>query len=342
MKTGSNEIIKINNDRSQTKAVRHRSIAAAMFLMLLPVLLVTACFPNTEPVYPELMRSGSMFYSSSGEDEAMIRTDTNTGSAEYYNGMSVDDSGTRTEMMAFVPHSIPNASMLLGVQAEPEETEKPDESDEPEEPETPKKIAYITIDDGPSRSITPGILDLLAKEGIKATFFILPQPSMRGLDNLFMRIIDEGHEMGNHSFTHRYGLLYDKDDTEPFKNEVIAAHEYILDKYGYTMKTFRFPGGMMGRKAEITDPRKAILDELGYKYYDWNIDSGDTNRSAADRETTAIINKVLDNTRDRERLIILLHDSWDKQSTLEALPEIISGLRKQGYSFDILKNYRGG
>ena len=197
------------------------------------------------------------------------------------------------------------------------------------------KIAYITIDDGPTRAITPGMLDILAQEGVKATFFVLPHS---GVDDIYKRIIDEGHEIGNHSYSHVYSRLYSSGDLETFREDVLKARDYILDNFGYLTTTFRFPGGMMGRSSAIVAPRCEILDELGYRYFDWNSDTGDANRNP-DKSATGLTNNVLRNTNGRERLIIIMHDTSDKRTTLEALPRIIAGLREQGYVFDILRNY---
>ena len=197
----------------------------------------------------------------------------------------------------------------------------------------PDKIAYITIDDGPSRAITPGILDVLQQEGVRATFFVLPHS---GVDDLYWRIINEGHEIGNHTYTHNYSRLYS--DINNFREDVLRAEAFIMEKLDYRTTTFRYPGGSMGRASSIIAPRHALLEELGYRYFNWHIDIGDA-RAQTDKRAAALTDNVLNNTRGREQLIILMHDSWDKRTTLEALPMIIAGLREQGYSFDIMRNY---
>ena len=212
---------------------------------------------------------------------------------------------------------------------------EPEEEAAPPEPEF-TKIAYITIDDGPSRAITPGILDLLKAEGITATFFVLPQ---RDVNDLYERMIEEGHEIGNHSYSHNYSRLYQSDNLDAFGADVTKAHDWVLEEFGYEMTSFRFPGGSMGRGASVIAQRRAFLDEIGYRYFNWHIDSGDARADIPDKRASTLTGNVLRNTRDRDHLIILFHDTWDKRSTLEALPAVIAGLREQGYTFDILKNY---
>ena len=214
-------------------------------------------------------------------------------------------------------------------------TDEPEEEPE-EEPEISHTgVAYLTFDDGPSRAVTPGILDLLEEEGIPATFFVLPR---NDTDDLFMRIIDEGHEIGNHSFSHDYTALYKK-DVATFRNDVIRARNYIYDNFGYTTKSFRFPGGSMTWTREVLRPRIDVLRDLGYKHFDWQIDSGDAYALQRDKSAEALTENVLGHTRGREHIIILMHDNNSRATSLEALPMIIEGLREQGYTFDILRNY---
>ena len=200
----------------------------------------------------------------------------------------------------------------------------------------PGKVAYITIDDGPSRAITPAILDVLKAEGVKATFFVLPH---NRVDDIYRRIIDEGHEMGNHSYSHRYSYLYATDGLSDFIEDVKTAQEFILDNFGYEMTSFRFPGGSMGWGASVITPRREALRELGFHDFDWHVDSGDARANMPDKSAATLTANVLNHTRNRDKLIVLMHDTQGKRTTLEALPRIIAGLRAQGYSFDILRNY---
>ena len=95
----------------------------------------------------------------------------------------------------------------------------------------------------------------------------------------------------------------------------------------------------MGRKASIIEPRRELLSELGYRDFDWNVITGDADPNQKDKSAVALTNKVLQNTRGRDKLIVLMHDINGKKTTLEALPFIIAGLREQNYTFDVLMNY---
>jgi len=203
-----------------------------------------------------------------------------------------------------------------------------------------KKIAYITIDDGPTRNVTPAVLDTLKKYGVKATFFVL---SHNGVDDLYKRIIDEGHVIGNHSASHDYNILYKK-TVEDFKNDVLKARNFISQKFNYTTTLFRFPGGSMSWNKDVIKARVEVLKSLGYRYFDWNSSMGDTEANlkkyGSDEQIARhLANNVLNNTKGKDKLIILMHDSAGKKYSAMALPLVIEGLRQQGYEFDVLTNY---
>ena len=90
---------------------------------------------------------------------------------------------------------------------------------------------------------------------------------------------------------------------------------------------------------DVLTPRLSALRDLGYRYFDWDIDSGDAHAFQADKSAEALVGNVLDDTRSREHVVILMHDFRNRETTLEALPLIIEGLREQGYVFDILRNH---
>jgi len=223
------------------------------------------------------------------------------------------------------------------IQGDPTEDPGDDQSNDTTEdpaaapPSDNGKVAYLTFDDGPTPGITSGILDILLQENIQATFFILPA---EGRDDLFQRIIDEGHEVGNHSNTHTYRTLYQRGIDE-FTQEIRRAHRFMEDNFNYTMVSFRFPGGIW-EAGDGLNARIDAINALGYRHYQWHVDPGDwrRNKSASD-----ITRDVLDYTAGREHVIILLHDYVHSQATLEALPAIIQGLRDQGYTFDKVKNF---
>ncbi len=202
-----------------------------------------------------------------------------------------------------------------------------------------KKIAYITIDDGPSANNTVAILDILKKSKIKATFFVLPKNHM---DDIYARIINEGHVIGNHSYSH-VNHLYTS--ANYFEKDILKAKAFIYKKLNYTTTVFRFPGGTPGRKKSIIQKRVDILNKNGYRYFDWDVSVADTDPNLKKyRDEKFIVNlmagNVINNTNGKKRIIVLMHDDSTKIYTVKALPCIIDGLKKQGYIFDVLTDYK--
>lgn len=201
------------------------------------------------------------------------------------------------------------------------------------------KIAYITIDDGPTRNITSRNLDTLKKYGVKATFFVLPK---NNLDDIYKRILAEGHVIGNHSYSHDYNYIFAS--TYNFINDLVKARNFIYDKLNYTTKVYRFPGGTMGHKKSEVMEREVILSELGYKYFNWDISTADTDPNlkkygTEEQIVNLLANNIINGAKGRKKLIILMHDSAGKMYSAKALPKIIEGLDKKGYAFDVLTNY---
>ena len=217
----------------------------------------------------------------------------------------------------------------------PEASSKADERDEANLP--PKKIAYLTIDDGPSETVTPKILDILQDEGVKATFFVLP---CEGVDHIYERILREGHAMGNHSYSHDYKRLYSAaDEGAFFRADIQRAEAWLREKFDHETDLFRFPSGSKGWGTAVIARRREILAELGYRVFDWDISNGDTDPSSASRDPEALAENVMGRVNWPDQLIVLMHDTGSKGTTADALPHIIAGLKAEGYVFDTLERY---
>lgn len=180
---------------------------------------------------------------------------------------------------------------------------------------------YLTFDDGPS-IYTNDILDILDSYNVKATFFVVGKEGTNAEEAL-QRIVDEGHTLGMHSYSHKYKELYESMDS--FTQDFARIRDYIYQATGVESVCYRFPGGSSNTVSEI-DMHDFIdyLDSQGVKYYDWNVSSGDGGSMKLSTDT------LLENcTRDidtRDTSIILLHDSVEKPTTVEALPDIIENI----------------
>lgn len=200
-----------------------------------------------------------------------------------------------------------------------------------EEASKNKKVAYLTFDDGPSVNVTPQILDILDRYDIKATFFVIGSLAEKQPD-IIKRINESGHGIGNHSYSHSYKHIYK--NTTNFLNELKVTEKVLKNILGKDFETniIRFPGGSFGNhKASF---RKAVV-ENGYLYYDWNALNGDAEGKSLTKNR--LVERLKNTTNGQKELIILMHDMAGKQTTVDALPEIIEYLQQNGYEFEILE-----
>ena len=193
------------------------------------------------------------------------------------------------------------------------------------------KIAYLTFDDGPSNTVTPMVLDILAEYDIKATFFVLGK-MVDVNPNILKRIFDEGHAIGNHSYSHGYSHIYKNIDN--FLEELRLADNAIRRVLGedFETKLLRLPGGSHGsyRKKFVE-----AAEDLGYKVYDWNALNGDAEGLNLSKDR--LVKRLKSTVKGQKELIVLMHDTDTKTTTAEALPEIIEYLISEGYTFKKLE-----
>lgn len=197
---------------------------------------------------------------------------------------------------------------------------------------TETKYAYLTFDDGPSQN-TIKILDFLKANNIKATFFVIGKENS---DDIYKRIVDEGHTLAIHSNTHKYDEIYQSVDT--FMEDMTALSDKLEALTGVKPTISRFPGGSNNTVSkryggnDLMDKIIQRIEEEGYTYFDWNVDSMDAAKNNQDKDV--IINSVLNGAAGKQEAIILMHDAAAKTTTMEALPQIVEGLRKKGFVFD--------
>lgn len=203
---------------------------------------------------------------------------------------------------------------------EEQDTETPEAG---EEEESQKKI-YLTFDDGPS-SNTDEILDILKAYDVKATFFVVGKTD-EASRKAYGRIVEEGHTLGMHSYSHSYADIYASE--EDFQTDMKKLQEYLYELTGVWPRFYRFPGGSSNTVSNIDMQKLADwLTDQGVTYFDWNVASGD----AVSRELPAetLLANCLAGIRNQQSCVVLMHDAANKDTTVEALPEIISEIRLQ-------------
>lgn len=188
---------------------------------------------------------------------------------------------------------------------------------------TDEKVAYLTIDDGPTE-VDDDILDLLAEYDAKATFFML-EPPMRNHPDVVKRIVDEGHVPALHGVTHDANKFYRS--TQSVLDEMERAQQTLEDITGVKATLIRTP---YGSSPNMTDTYKQAVKENGYQLWDWNVDSLDWKLTNGEYVQHAIqqIEKV---ASKGEAPVILIHS---RETTLEHLPKLLDYLVKQGYTLE--------
>ena len=193
---------------------------------------------------------------------------------------------------------------------------------------SPDNTAYLTFDDGPSGN-TDIILQTLQEENVKATFFVVGTDDAGNLARM-RRIVQEGHTIGMHSYSHSYKKIYAS--VEAFLKDMYQVFNLIKDTTGVTPTCFRFPGGSINsyNKAVYKDI-KAEMIRRGFVPYDWNVSSGDASTTKYTPEQ--LTGHVLNGIGSKSRIIVLMHDSSSKENTAQAVRQIIIGIREKGFIF---------
>lgn len=180
---------------------------------------------------------------------------------------------------------------------------------------------YLTFDDGPS-IYTDQILDILDEYDVKATFFVVGKETETAAEAM-KEIVARGHTLGMHSYSHKYTEVYAS--MESFEEDFTKIHDLLYDVTGVESTVYRFPGGSSNTISRIDMSDFAdYLDTQGVRFFDWNISSGDGGRVLL--SVDELVENVTSHIEQRETAIILMHDSADKPTTVEALPTIIENI----------------
>lgn len=207
-----------------------------------------------------------------------------------------------------------------------------------------KKIVFLTFDDGPSVNNTPVILDTLKKHDVKATFFVWTKnlDVSQEIRDILKRESEEGHAIGNHSYSHDYKKLYPgrTANLNNIMSDFDLSNKKLKETLGpdFETKVIRFPGGAMSWKN--MQPAKDAFAAKDIAFADWNIDS--TDAKSNNRTKEQLINEIKKELEGLEaakvdKVTLLMHDASTKKSTVEALPEIITHFKDKGYEFRTLK-----
>lgn len=188
--------------------------------------------------------------------------------------------------------------------------------DDREDGSTGIRRVYLTFDDGPS-SNTERILDILDQYGVKATFFVVGK---EGYTDQYRRIVEDGHTLAMHSYSHKYSEIYASLDA--YKADLTKLHDFLYEVTGEDCNIVRFPGGSSNTISHV-DMWELInyLNKENMVYFDWNVSSGDA--TGGRKSVNQIAKNVLDSIGQFNNAVVLFHDASGKDSTVDALPAII-------------------
>lgn len=229
------------------------------------------------------------------------------------------------------PEPEQNTELELDPESEPEKEEEPVMDNNIPEPspvcsnpiqlDEPDKIIALTFDDGPDKKYTPQVLDLLKECEVKATFFVVGT-QLRKYPEILERIHEEGHDIGNHSWSH---ADFKKLSINQMKQEMRKVNDLIEEIIGEETRLFRAPYGSVSNTVTKT------VEEAGFELIHWTVDTRDWAGTSVDN--------IMENVQSQSESggIILMHSfggkNGDLNNMLAALPEIINYLREQGYHF---------
>jgi peptidoglycan/xylan/chitin deacetylase (PgdA/CDA1 family) len=193
---------------------------------------------------------------------------------------------------------------------------------------------YLTFDDGPSTTVTPQILKTLKANDINATFFIVNYDNNKEKLKVLKTMIKNGNTLGIHAYSHDWSAAYSKDNA--YVDGLDKMSSMIWNDLQYVPFAVRFPGGSNNSvsKRYNTGVMTRLIQsvpEAGYTYYDWNVYDGDSDGPVA--SVSKIVNNVTKNLKKGRNNIVLMHDISTKQTTADALSQIITWGKKHGYTF---------
>lgn len=207
-----------------------------------------------------------------------------------------------------------------------------------------EKYVFLTFDDGPS-PLTEQVLDILKSEDVKGTFFVLGTrlESGQAPKESLKRAIEEGHAIANHSYSHNFKRLYPGNitDVNYFMDEFKKTNDLMREVLGVEFDTnvLRMPGGYNSRvyyKDRNLNELNNSLEKNRVVNVDWNALNGDA--EGKPYTIDEMIGYVKKTSKGKDQVILLMHDTFGKEKTVKALPEIIKYYKDEGYEFKTISD----
>lgn len=306
--------------KKRVQRLKRIIVATIIIFLLLPSILCVALWirlSRFEKRYNDFLKSNAVQYANMKKEENIDGNVLAADLLQYANGKKKEDEKDG--------NAVKEDGKALA--AEVETTEEPVPTKIPEvEDQTliEGKKVYLTFDDGPSQN-TEQILDILKENDVKATFFVIGHTDEHSLD-MYKRIVDEGHTLAMHSYSHQYAKIYKS--VKAFEDDMNNLSNLLYKVTGERTHFIRFPGGSSNTVSagDMTDFIR-YANRVGYVYFDWNTINGDaTGQNLTDNE---MINNVMSNVNIFTNSVVLMHDCAGKEQTVKTLPKIINKLKKK-------------
>lgn len=210
--------------------------------------------------------------------------------------------------------------------------QKTNDTDIQEQKEQTKKV-FLTFDDGLSAN-TPAILDILGKENVPASFFVIGT-EMEKYPSIVQRAYQEGHMILPHSYSHDYAIYT---SFETFYDDLATIEQVYEDVLKVKPpKIFRFPGGSSNHSSfnyggkQFMPMLTVDVKQKNYTYVDWNVSSGDTGSNR--NNPNKMLDEIIKQSEGKDFIVLLFHDTGPNDGTVQVLPEVIKYYRENGYTF---------
>ena len=200
---------------------------------------------------------------------------------------------------------------------------------QPEVVQPEGKVIYLTFDDGPG-AYTDRLLAILEQYNAKVTFFVVGTNT--NLSQRLKAIAEDGHAIGIHTMTHVFENIYASE--EAFLQDLYGVQALIQQHTGITTTLMRFPGGSSNQRGVEKGQMKQLaktVTNLGFQYFDWNVDSNDAGGAKTADE---VYRNVIDGIGNKKTACVLMHDI--KGYTVDAIERILQWGLANGYSFQVL------
>lgn len=319
------------NAVKQNKFLKYILIGCAAVILILSVVLCVTAAKNKD-----LKNGGSVASEAlvSAEREKESLDAVRASEAESYRNQLNEQSSVFADEKNALNQTIADLNKQLAVKRAAEAAANASKPTTPGTyPDWSNKTIYLTFDDGPSPR-TPEVLKILRDNGVKATFFVTARS--KNSSHYMKDIVAEGHTIALHTYTHDYAKIYASE--EAYFADLQQISDLVYSETGVRTNLMRFPGGASNIVSKFNPGVMSRLThqvtDKGYVYFDWNLDSSDADKGGSSAQN--IINTCRKNVPGGNSVIVLMHDSAEKRTTVEALPEVIAYYKAAGCNFAAL------